>query len=120
MAGAFPTITSGAVACYGSSRTVTYKTNVITCQDLSDYRSAARGKLSNFQLVFTAIKGYDLSKIRAFWISQKGGFDSTWSLTFQGNTYNNCAFADDNWNFVENPDSPNRYSGTLNIEQKSQ
>lgn len=78
-----------------------------------------RGPLGDFALVFSGIDGYDLGKIRAHWQSAKGGFDATWDLVISGNTYHNCAYADDNWNFTESATKANYYSGTLTITQTS-
>lgn len=117
MPAAFPTIKSGAVACYGSTRSHEFQTEVLTCQDLSTRRWSARDILGRFDLVFIGINGYDLSKIRAHWISAKGSFDSTWSLTISGATFTTCSYDSDEFVFNEVPGKVDHYSGSLKIRQ---
>jgi hypothetical protein len=113
----FPTLKSGTVACWGTSLTQTYGCTVQVCVDGSAFRCKSRLPTTDITLVFTSIEGYDLAKIRAFWISAKGSFDNTWSITIDSTTYLNCCFANDQWLFTEDPGKPNRFSGKLQIKQ---
>ena len=119
MAGTFPTIKSGnAVVSFQTMRGPTYKTTVLQFLDKSEQRWQSMTALGHFNLVLTNIEGYDLSQIRAFWISQKGAFDFTWTLPalrVGDPTYAHCSFVDDSFEFVES--KPNRYSGVLKVIQ---
>ena|SRR6185437_15333037 len=117
MAGVFPTLKSGTVACWGTTRTRTFGSDVLACVDGSAYRYKSRLPTTDFTLVFTAIEGYDLAVLRAFWISNKGSFDSTWQITLDGVLYQNCCFASDQWAFTEDPGKVNRFSGKLQVIQ---
>ena len=119
MAGTFPTIKGGAaVVSFGTTRGPEYKTTVLKFLDNSEQRWQSRASLARFSLIFTDITSYDLSQIRAFWISQKGAFDFTWTLPALKSgdpSYANCAFLDDAFEFAET--KPDRYSGQLKVIQ---
>lgn len=111
----FPTLHSGEVTMLGFTRTASYGTAVKAFEDGSEQRWRARKPIAQFTLRYKDIDGVDLSALRAFFLSTKGGFDATWDITIQGVTYAGCAFATDTFSFAE--EKPNRASGTLPIIQ---
>jgi hypothetical protein len=111
----FPTLKSGTVSCYGLQRTASFATEVAEFLDDTEQRFRVRPPLARFTLVFKDIEGYDLNRVRAFWISTKGAFDATWDLTIAGVTYSNLCFEGDL--FSPNEQKQNRYSLELKVLQ---
>jgi hypothetical protein len=116
----FPNVKSGTARAVPLRSGLSIKrarpTDVLRYIDGSEQRWKTGPALSSFALVFSAINGYDLSNIRAFWLSCQGAKDTTWSLTLEGTTYQNCAFDDDRFQPTDGT-KPGTFSLTLNIVQ---
>lgn len=97
----FPALHSGTVGMYPAVLGVRYNTEVVTFVNGSEQRWASAPGLGDFELTFTDINGYDLGILLDFFNSVKGQFDSTWVLTMNGVTYNNCVFIQDDFTPAE-------------------
>lgn len=112
---AFPALRSGVVGMYPATLGAAFKTEVVRFVNDSEQRWATWPGLGDFELVFTDVNGYDLSTLLDFFRSVKGQFDATWTLTMNGQTWNNCCFLQDDFTF--NEVKPERYSVTLKCRQ---
>lgn len=74
-------------------------------------RFAARNPMVEFQLTFPRVLAADVALVDTFFNSQKGAFDSTWTLALNGRTFTAMRFAGDEIRWAE--DLPGRYSATL-------
>jgi hypothetical protein len=110
----FPTLRSGTLRL-PLTRSKTYKTAVLRFMNGSEQRWRSVGALVPFQLEYQHLNGYDLGLLREFFRSTKGAFDSSWSLTFNGTTYNNLAFDQDDFTPTETREGV--FSITLKIRQ---
>jgi hypothetical protein len=111
----FPTLKSGKVNMYPTTRAKEHGTRVVTFCDDSEQRWKGRAGLATFVLEFTDIDGYDLSTLSDFFRTVKAKFDTTWDLTLDGTTYQHMMFDADEFTFVES--KPNRYSIRLACKQ---
>jgi hypothetical protein len=111
----FPALRSGTVGMYPSVLGLAYATEIVQFVNDSEQRWATRVGTGDFELTFTDINGYDLGILLEFFHSTKGQFDSTWSLTINGNTYNNCCFLQDDFAYTDS--KQNRYSTSLKCRQ---
>lgn len=116
MPAAFPLLSSGYLCHYPVIRRRTFKTTTISFGDGSEQRWASRRALADFSLAFLNASRADMVRLRDFFVSMKGAYDHSWSLTVDGITYPNCAFEDDRFP-VAVEQKPNRWSGTFKIRQ---
>lgn len=112
----FPALKTGVVGMYPATLGLTFKTDVVQFVNDTEQRWATWQGVSEFELVFTDIDGYDLSLLVEFFNSVKGQFDATWTLPINGQTYNNCSFLQDDFTYTEA--KPERYSVTLKCRQE--
>lgn len=115
MAGSFPTLKSGNTVFYPLTEVSSFGTGIHRYLDDSEQRWRNRLSLKRFVLTCNDISAYDISLIRTFFRSQAGRFDSGWSLTFGGNTYDNLAFDQDEFPQIEN--KRNRMSLSFQVSQ---
>ncbi len=115
MAGAFPTLKSGNTVFYPLVDTHSFGTDVVRFLDDSEQRWRTRLMLRRFKLTCNDINPYDSALMLKFFRSQFGKFDPTWSITFGGHTYPNCAFSSDDFKVTEN--KPNRHTLTFDVIQ---
>lgn len=115
MAGSFPTLASGVLARYPFSRSVAFDTEVVRFLNDHEQRWANHRALNGFDLQYDLLKAADLATLRTFFETQKGQLDSTWSITFDGTTYDNMAFTHDD--FAATESSPKRWSVRLRCVQ---
>lgn len=101
MAGTFPTLSNGEVCMYPASRTVTVQTRVLRMLNDNEQRWRVCPTLSAWELNFSRLKIADVNTLRAFFETQKGQFDVTWSFPFNGATYNFCTFEQDEFTATE-------------------
>src|SRR5678815_3603321 len=116
MAGTFPLIRNGlGSALYGFTRRVVYNTIISQGANGTEQRAKGHAPLSSFVLPYTNLIPAEVTLIRSFFNSQKGQFDSTWSLTLGATTYTNLCFEDDDLSFNEQDSM--LYSSTLRCRQ---
>jgi DMSO/TMAO reductase YedYZ molybdopterin-dependent catalytic subunit len=111
----FPALRSGQVAMNGTTQTLAYSTGVVQFVNDAEQRWRGMPKLFRGSLVFTDLNGYDLGLLQEFFRSSKGRFDTTWSITIDGQTWNYMAFDQDDFTYTEN--RPNLFSCTLKVRQ---
>ena len=111
----FPTLQSGQVTMYPTTRVVECVTQVVSFCDDSEQRWPGRAALASFTLQFTDIDGYDLSTLLDFFRTTKAKFDTTWDITIGGTTYQHMMFDADEFTFTEN--KPNLYKLSLPCKQ---
>jgi hypothetical protein len=114
----FPVLSyGGQVAMYGTSRTITYPTQVIRYRTGEEQRWVSGQPLATeMELQFSEMSQYDLGNIRAFFLSNVGAFNSTWSITIDGVTYANMAFVGDAFAPTLSP-TPDRWNLSLKVKQ---
>jgi hypothetical protein len=110
----FPTLSSGRVALYPLVKSKRFRTRVLKFVNQTEKRWASGPATNEFVLSFTGINGYDLSLVRAFWISMKGGF-TEFTFTLEATAYQYLVFEDDEFP-VANPNG-NRYTFNLKLMQ---
>lgn len=111
----FPTLSSGQVAKHPATRIRSASTKVLSFADDTEQRWKQRAPLARFTLTYRRLKQADMITLRNFFDSMKGEYDSTFSITLDGTTYNNCAFDQDEFTYVEK--SEKLYDVTLKIRQ---
>lgn len=112
MAGAFPTLSAGGSVFYPLTMRVSTLTRVLESPSGARQRFAVRAPMVEVQTTLPKLTAADVAAVDAFFDSQKGAFDSTWTLTFAGRTFTAMRFAGDEIRWTE--DLPGRYSATLN------
>lgn len=115
MAGSFPTLASGSVAKFPTTRTVGFNTEVERFLNDKEQRYANHRALNSFDLVYSSLNATDLATLRTFFETQKGQLDPTWSITFAGTTYSNMVFTHDDFTATEN--KPKRWAVRLRCAQ---
>jgi len=113
----FPNLKSGQPAMYPATRAKTFRTGVHQFADGSEQRWRAAAPLTGWALEYRDINGYDVSLLRAFFVSTKGAFDRTFTITVPagGTQYQNMAFDQDDFTAAES--RPNRWTVTLRLRQ---
>jgi len=115
MSGTLPTVRGGAQCLYPVTRTVQFLTDIATALNASEQRFKRRPPLTIFTLPYKSMSATDTSTMKAFFESQKGEFDSTWSFTLGSTTYAALTFLDSAFTVQES--SPTTYSFTLRARQ---
>ena len=93
----FPTLKTGAVAQYGSSRTRGFSTQVFRFLDGSEQRfQAYGGALRTWTIRLSLLDEAELAALELFFASQ-GGRAGAFAFTdpWDGTVYGNCSFGDD-------------------------
>lgn len=116
MAGTFPILSSGQVAKYPVQRSRTYLTEVVKFINDKEQRWVKRAPLEAFALQFTSLNADDVETLREFFNSQLGMFDKTWTLEFDGVTYEHMVFAHDEFR-EEESDKMELFNVTLQCRQ---
>lgn len=111
MAGAFPTLSVGGSVFYPLTMRVLTLTRVYESPSGARQRHAVRAPMVEFTMNLSKLVAADAAAVDAFFDSQKGAFDSTWTLTFNSRTFTGMRFAADEIRWTE--DLPGRYSATL-------
>lgn len=112
MAGAFPTLSEGGSVFYPLTMRVSSLTRVQESPSGARQRYVVRPVMVEFALTYPRLKAADVALVDAFFDSQKGAFDSTWTLAFNSRTFTGMRFDQDEIRWTE--DKPGRYSATLN------
>ncbi len=117
MAGTLPLVRVSAQALYPVTRRVEFLTDVATAVNYTEQRSKTRPPLTRFVFPYAKVSAADLTSIRNFLESQKGPFDTTWSVTLGATTYSHLMSEDDSFSAVEADGSQTAYSFTLRARQ---
>ena len=119
MSGTLPTVRGGAQALYPVTRTVQFATDVAIALNATEQRFKRRPPLTTFSLPYARMNSTDTAAMKAFFESQKGEFDSTWSFTLGATTYSALTFLDEAFTVREEAGAPKCYSFTLQSNSKS-
>jgi hypothetical protein len=117
MAGSLPTVRGAVQALCPVTRRIEFLTDVAIALDATEQRFKKRPPLTRFVLPYTRVGATETAAFKAFFESQKGSFDSTWSFTLGATTYANLTFEDDSFTAREDADTPTLYSFTLRARQ---
>ena len=117
MSGTLPTVRGNVQALCPITRTISFHTDVAIHADFTEERRKKAIPLTSFVLPYTRINATETAAMRAFFESQKGPFDTTWSFTLGSITYSHLTFTDDSFSMREDYDTPTLYSFTLHAKQ---
>lgn len=117
MAGTLPLVRVSAQALYPVTRRLEFSTDIALAANYTEKRSRLRPPLSRFVFPYTQIPASEMTGIRNFVESQKGSFDSTWSVTLGSTTYNDLALEDDVFEAIEQAGFPHYYQFGLKARQ---
>jgi hypothetical protein len=95
MAGSFPTLSFGTTVRYPLTLKVSCLTRVLKAANATEQRFAVRPAMVELDAVYSNLTAADQSSIDTFFNSQKGAFDSTWDITFDGKTFTDMRFLED-------------------------
>lgn len=112
MAGAFPTLSAGGSVFYPLTMRVSTLTRVYESPSGARQRHIVRSPMVEFTMNLPKLVAADVTAVDAFLDSQKGAYDSSWTLALNGRTFTAMRFAADEIRWTE--DLPGRYSATLN------
>ena len=91
----FPTPFAGKVALYPVTIASRRPVAILQFSDFTEQRWKRCSPLARFRIDLQQINYTELSALRTFFDSVKGGFDSTWDITLGGVTYDNMTFETD-------------------------
>jgi hypothetical protein len=111
MAGSFPTLSSGQTVEYPLRLTYRCLTRVAAGQNAAEQRWAVRGPLVEMDLSYRNLTATDQGAVQTFHDSQKGAYDSTWTIAIDGATYTKMRFLGDELRWEET--LPNRWTTRL-------
>ena len=117
MAGSLPTVRGGVQALCPVTRRVEFLTDVAIALNATEDRRKKRPPLTRFILPYTRVSATETAAFKAFFESQKGTFDSTWSFTLGASTFTNLTFEDDTFTAREEAATPGTYGFTLRARQ---
>lgn len=116
MAGTLPSVRGGAPALYPVRRTLGLDCAVVKFMNGKEQRWIRHAPLNSFELRYAKISTTDIVSLNSFIVSQKGMFDSTWSITLD-QTYSNLGLDSDSWTIHEDSQSRTFYSISLRASQ---
>lgn len=111
MAGAFPTLSGGQTVEYPLRLTYRCLTRVMAGQNAVEQRWIVRPPMVEAELSYRNLTVTDQGAVQTFHDSQKGAYDSTWTIAIDGATYTKMRFLDDALRWEET--LPNRWSTKL-------
>src|SRR4051794_35409119 len=117
MAGSLPTVRGGVQALCPVTRRVEFLTDIAIAVDATEQRFKRRPPLTRFSLPYSRMNATDTAAMKAFFESQQGSFDSTWSFTLGAVTYSNLTFEDDTFTSREEDATRTTYSFALQARQ---
>ena len=117
MSGTLPLVRGTAQALYPVTRVVSFDTFIEVGANGTERRTKRRQVLHQFTLPYTRVNAADVATFRSFVASQKGQFDSTWSLTLGSTTYGAMALEDDSFSIREEDETRTSYAFTLRARQ---
>lgn len=121
MAGTFPNLGSGKPVRAGYTHSLLIRCDVKRFRSGKEQRFALSGLLNSFKLPYQNLKWADVVLLRDFFITQKGAYDSSWSITLRDpvtladRSYADMAFDADTFEYTET--SCGRYSVSLACSQ---
>jgi hypothetical protein len=111
MAGSFPTLSGGTTVMYPLRIKVSCLTRIQRGTNAAEQRYAVAAPFATFDATYTNLSAADQASVQGFHDSQKGAFDSTWDLTFDGKTFTAMRFTSDELKWTET--IPNRWTTQL-------
>lgn len=117
MSGSLPTVRGGVQALCPVTRRVEFATDVAIALNATEQRFKRRPPLTRFILPYTRMNATDTAAMKAFFESQKGTFDSTWTFTLGATTYSHLTFEDSTFVAREDDATRTTYSFTLRARQ---
>lgn len=117
MSGTLPLVRATAQALYPVTRSVEFLTDVAIAVNFSEQRSKTRPPLTRLVCPYAKMNATDLTAIRNFLESQKGPYDTTWSITLGSTTYAHMVSEDDTFEAVEAAGNPLHYSFSIRARQ---
>src|ERR1043165_26952 len=109
MSGTLPTVRGGVQALCPVTRRVEFLTDVAMAVNSTEQRAKRRPPLTRFVLPYTRINSTETAAMKAFFESQKGTFDTTWSFTLGATTYSHLTSEDPVFTCREDMDTPGLY-----------
>ena len=117
MAGTLPTVRGGVQCLCPVTRRVEFLTDVAIGLNGTEQRAKRRPPLTRFVLPYSRMNATDTAAMKAFFESQKGTFDSTWSFTLGATTYTHLTLEDDTFTAREEDATRTTYAFTLRARQ---
>jgi len=117
MAGSLPLVRGGFQALCPVTRRVEFLTDIAIGLNATEQRFKRRPALTRFVLPYTRVNATETAAFKAFFDSQRGTFDPTWSFTLGATTYTHLAFEDDAFTVREEAATPTLYGFTLRARQ---
>lgn len=117
MAGTFPNLTSGQVCMYPVTRAIVAPTAIIRFGNDTEQRWRRMRILNAWTFQYTGISAADLATLKTFFVTQKGAFDKSWVLPFNGTSFTAMTFDQDDFTYVETAEAINRFSLSLRCRQ---
>lgn len=117
MSGTLPTVRGGFQALCPVTRSVEFLTDIAIGVNATEQRFKRRPPLTRFVLPYTRVNATETAAFKAFFESQKGSFDSTWSFTLGATNYTHLTFEDDAFSVREEFATPMLYAFTLRARQ---
>ena len=111
MAGAFPTLSFGGTVQYPLTLKVSCLTRIQKALNSETQRYVMRAPMAELVLTYTNLTDADRSSVESFHDSQKGAYDSTWTLDFDSKSLTAMRFSEDLLTWEEN--IPNRWTTRL-------
>jgi hypothetical protein len=117
MAGTLPTVRGTAQALYPVTRRIEFLTDVAIALNYTEQRSKLRPPLTRFVFPYSRMTATDMASVRSFLESQKGQFDTSWSVTLGATTYNHLTLEDSVFEVLEQAETKTTYGFTLRCRQ---
>jgi hypothetical protein len=115
MGGTWPLLESGSICKYPVTRRSGWLTRVNCFVDFSEQRWVVRQPLVEFIFKYRNVSRADVAALRVFFETQLGAYD-TFVVEFDGITYQDMVFDQDNFSPVEEQE-PNRFSLEFKLKQ---
>lgn len=115
MPASFPTLSQAHCTLYPCDRAISAPVHVAKFLNGSEQRWRTAPVLNEWMLLIRATSA-DVTAIQNFWDTVKGAYDSTWTLTFDGETFTNCVFEADDL-VIERPGASASWKVQLKVRQ---
>jgi hypothetical protein len=90
-----PTVRSGAVCLFPLTTGKRFRTSIQTFCDDTEQRFGVTTGLNRFVLTYSKISGYDKANLEEWFVSAKGEYDQSLSITVNSVTYGNLMLESD-------------------------
>jgi len=121
MAGTYPNLADGKPVRAGYTHSLVIRSDVKQFRSGKEQRYAISGLLNLFKFPYSNLKWTEVVSLRDFVITQKGAFDSSWSITLRDpftlsdRSYANMGLDSDTFEYTETQNG--RYSVSLSASQ---